>query len=135
MPRKSTPRRPSRSNALPWVASTAVAISDRAKAKEWYTGTLGLKVIMDTDHWITVGRKGKGGALHLCQVSELDPKAQLEPGNSGILLLLDGDFHRRCEELEARGVRFKEHPTERPWGWDATIVDPDGNELLLMSGE
>ena len=86
-------------------------------------------------HWLTVGRKGRGGALHLCQVSELDPKAPLEPGATGILLLLEGDFHRRCEELKARGVDFVEGPTERPWGWDATVRDPDGNELLLMPAD
>ena len=134
MPSKAKPKaRPSvPTTAAPWVASTAVVVKDRAAALRWYNEVLGLPTAMKMEHWLTVGQPGKGGALHLCQGAELDPPVPLEPGNSGILLLLDGDFHAQCAALKARGVEFVEGPTERPWGWDATIRDPDGNELLLM---
>jgi catechol 2,3-dioxygenase-like lactoylglutathione lyase family enzyme len=110
-------------------------VKDRAASLRWYTEVLGLPVAMPGDHWVTVGHSRKGGAIHLCQGSELDPPVPLEPGNTGILLLLDGDFHANCEALKARGVEFVDGPTQRPWGWDATIRDPDGNELLLMPSE
>lgn len=109
-----------------------MVVSDRKRATRWYTGKLGLVPLHQEGHWVTVGRKNKGSALHLCQMSEIDAKAKLEPGNSGILLLVEGDFHLRCQELKEAGVEFVEGPIERPWGWDATIRDPDGNELLLM---
>ncbi len=130
---KASPKGPkARTSKAPWVASTAVVVSDRQKAKRWYTERLGLFPVDEEGHWVTVGRKGKGALLHLCQVDELDANGKLEPGNTGILLLLEGDFHRRCQELKEQGVEFTEGPVERPWGWDATIRDPDGNELLLM---
>jgi len=118
-----------------WVASTAVVVKDRAASLRWYTEVLGLPIAIRGDHWVTVGHARKGGAIHLCQGSELDPPVPLEPGNTGILLLVDGDFHANCEELKSRGVEFVDGPTQRPWGWDATIRDPDGNELLLMPNE
>jgi catechol 2,3-dioxygenase-like lactoylglutathione lyase family enzyme len=117
----------------PLVASVAVVVSNAEKALDWYTSRLGLDVIDHEDHWITVGRKGRPGVLHLCQPMGGDPKSQLEPGNSGILLLLPGkDFEAGCAALKARGVEFTEGPTKADWGTYAVIRDPDGNEHSLM---
>lgn len=132
---KSKVANSSRSGNAPWVSSTAVLVKDRKAALQWYTEVLGLPVAMQGDHWVTVGNPRKGGAIHLCLGAELDPPIPLEPGNTGILLLLPGDFQANCTDLKARGIEFVDGPTERPWGWDATIRDPDGNELLLMPAE
>ena len=114
------------------VASVAVVVSDRKKATEWYTRNLGLEVVESMDHWVAVGRKGKGGMLHLCAVAEFDEKAPLESGNSGIMLRVPGrDFVSACAELKANGVEFVEGPKKEPWGWFATVRDPDGNEIFL----
>lgn len=110
-------------------------VSDREASKRWYIDRLGLDLLDAGDHWVTVGRKGNGGRIHLCQGSELGDGFPLEPGNTGILLVVPGDLPTRCRELEARGVAFSRPPEERPWGWDAEVRDPDGNLLLLMSEE
>ena len=115
------------------VATIAVIVSDRKKATDWYTGKLGLDLVESMDHWVAVGRKGKGGMLHLCQISEFEPNAPLEPGNSGITLRIPGtDFVAACDALKANGVEFTEGPKKESWGWYATVRDPDGNELFLM---
>ena len=115
------------------VATIAVIVSDRKKATDWYTTKLGLDLLESMDHWVAVGRKGKGGMLHLCQISEFEPTAPLEPGNSGITLRIPGtDFAAECGALKANGVEFTEEPKKEPWGWYATVRDPDGNELFLM---
>jgi catechol 2,3-dioxygenase-like lactoylglutathione lyase family enzyme len=118
----------------PWVASVPVVVSDREKAKKWYTESLGLALIADEDHWVTVGGgQGKGSVLHLCQASENMPKPiPLESGPSGIVLALPGDFRTECKRLMEAGVEFSHQPEEAPWGWYATIRDPDGNEHHLM---
>jgi len=70
--------------------------------------------------------------LHLCAVSEFDTTAALEPGNSGVLLRVPGpDFSAACGALKASGVEFIEGPKKEPWGWFATVRDPDGNEITL----
>ena len=116
----------------PIVASVAVVVKDRARATEWYSKTLGLDVVDRMDHWVTVGRKGRPGVLHLCQTTEFDPNGQLEPGNTGIALLLPGkDFVASCAALKSRGVPFVTEPEKADWGWWATIRDPDGNEFIL----
>ncbi|HEY1198712.1 MAG TPA: VOC family protein [Thermoplasmata archaeon] len=115
------------------VATVAIVVSDRKKATDWYTRSLGLELVESMDHWVAVGRKGKGGMLHLCQMSEFEPNAPLEPGNSGVTLRVPGtDFVAACGELKSNGVEFLEGPKKEPWGWYATVRDPDGNELFLM---
>ena len=130
MPPKKLVRKPSAPQ--PWVMSVAVMVNDRERSKRWYLEKLHLALLTDEDHWVTVGRKGRGGALHLCQVSEAGEGAALEPGNTGILLQLGGDFAANCADLQKGGVEFRVPPTKADWGTYATIVDPDGNELVLM---
>ncbi len=115
----------------PWVASVPVVVSDREASKKWYTEKLGLIVIEDEDHWVTVGGKDKGGRLHLCQASENQPPIPLEPGPSGIVIALPGDFQAACKRLMDAGVEFAHLPEKAPWGWYATVRDPDGNEHYL----
>jgi lactoylglutathione lyase len=114
------------------VASVAVVVADRSNAREWYTEKLGLDLVADDDHWVVVGRKGEGGQLHLCQRSEAGDGQEMEPGNSGILLLVPGDFRKECARLKENGVEFTQEPQKAPWGWYASVRDPDGNEHSLM---
>jgi catechol 2,3-dioxygenase-like lactoylglutathione lyase family enzyme len=111
--------------------SVAVVVSDRKRSVEWYSKRLGLDVIDSFDHWVTVGRKGRSGVLHLCQTSEYDPSIPLEKGNTGIQLRVPGDFEAACAALAANGVKFSTPPTKEEWGWWAAIEDPDGNEISL----
>jgi catechol 2,3-dioxygenase-like lactoylglutathione lyase family enzyme len=116
--------------------SVAVVVSDRKRSVAWYTKTFGLDVVQQEKgqggHWVTVGRKGENGTIHLCQFTEFDPSFPLEPGNSGIQISIPGDFVRACAALKANGVRFRRDPKEESWGWWASVEDPDGNQLMLV---
>ncbi len=130
MPRSKKPRSP----RIPKVAffSTTLVVADRRRSVAWYTETLGLDLVQDMGHWVTVGRKGGGGLIHLCETSEVGIPERPEPGIAGIELKFPGDFRAGCAALKARGVRFASPPTKRPWGWFAGIVDPDGHQLTIM---
>lgn len=131
------PQRPSSRSKLPpiSVATVAVVVKSREAAKRWYTEKLGLTILTDMGHWVTVGRRDDGGAIHLCQLDEAPPGTVMEPGNAGILLVVPETIQRAYDVLRKRGVAFEGPPEERPWGWDATIRDPDGNVLLLMPSD
>ncbi|MGA8543165.1 MAG: VOC family protein [Thermoplasmata archaeon] len=115
--------------------SVAIVVSDRRRSLRWYTQNLGLDAIQEFDHWVTVGRKGKPGVLHLCQTSEYDTTIPLEKGNTGIQLHLPGDFQTACRALAANGVKFTNPPKKEEWGWWATVEDPDGNEISITPAE
>ncbi len=114
-----------------WVSGVTVVVSDRRSASRWYVTRLGLRVLEASGHWVTVGLPGCGAALHLCEVSELEEDPPREPTNTGIVLRLEGDFAQRCRQMEADGVDFSRRLALRPWGHEATIRDPDGNEIVL----
>lgn len=135
-PTKRPARKPAATGpAKPRFLSVAVVVSDRTRAVSWYTERFGLDHVDDMDHWQTVGLRGSGGLLHLCQVSEYDRDGKLEPGNSGIAFQLPGDFVAGCKALEERGVEFASPPTKFNWGWGASVRDPDGNEIYLTPAE
>jgi hypothetical protein len=46
------------------------------------------EVLKEDGHWVTVGRRGRGAELHLCQADELEPKLNHEPSVQGINLVL-----------------------------------------------
>lgn len=126
---------PEGNREAPWVSSIPIVVSDRKVAKEWYTTKFGFDLIDDDDHWVTVGRRGKGSVFHLCQASENQPKPiPLEPGPSGIVIVVPGDFREECRRLKQAGIEFPQEPVEAPWGWYATVRDPDGNEFNLSPG-
>lgn len=129
---KSVHRPAQSSRVKPHFTSVAVVVSDRGRAVRWYTDHFGLDHLTDLDHWQTVGEKGRPGELHICQVSEYDNTAPLEPGNTGIAFRLSGDFVAACEALKARGVEFSVPATKADWGWWAMVKDPDGNEITVL---
>ncbi len=112
-----------------YLFATTIMVSDRRRSVEWYTQKLGFDIVQDMGHWVTVGRKGAGGLLHLCQGSEIGE--ELSPGNQGITFHVRGNFEAQIAELEGRGVRLDAPVTRRPWGMFARISDPDGNVITL----
>lgn len=115
----------------PWLVSVPVVVSDRAAATKWYTEKLGMKLVEAEDHWVTVGG-GTGSVLHLCTASENRPMPiPLEPGPSGLVLAVPGRFVAACAAMKRKGVEFAHDPEKAPWGWYATVRDPDGNEHYL----
>jgi catechol 2,3-dioxygenase-like lactoylglutathione lyase family enzyme len=109
-----------------WPVSVAVVVKDLKRAKQFYTRKLGMKVLDDMDHWVTVGQPRKGARLHLCEAKPL------EPGNTGIMISVDVPIEKAYRDMKKKGVRFSVPPTQREWGFECRFLDPDGNEFWLM---
>jgi predicted enzyme related to lactoylglutathione lyase len=129
---KGESRMTNTSSTGPWLASVPIVVSDKSASKKWYTENLGLALIADDGHWVTVGNPSRGSALHLCQGSENHPQPiPLEPGPWGYVVAIPGDFRTECRRMKEHGVEFTHDPEEAPWGWYAIITDPDRNLLYL----
>jgi catechol 2,3-dioxygenase-like lactoylglutathione lyase family enzyme len=72
--------------------SASVLVRDARRAAQWYTKKLGLEIMDGDEHWIVVGDRKRGLGLHLCELKGRAGKPMLEPGNTGILLVVDGDI-------------------------------------------
>jgi lactoylglutathione lyase len=139
MVQKSAPKiNPPSGLPLTYLSSIAIEVRDRKQSLEWYTQKLGLELLQDLGHWVTVGRKGSNGMIHLCEWAEVSDGDSIEPGLLGITLKVPGgekEFLAACEAWKANGVRFGQKPVKRPWGWYARLKDPDGNEFMGMPGD
>ncbi len=122
----------SESKKRPWIVSIPIVVSDKTVSKAWYSEKLGLRVIADDGHWVTVGPRKGATVFHLCQASENRPTPiPLEPGPSGIVIAVPGEFGTECARLKDRGVEFAHPPEKAAWGWWASVKDPDGNVHYL----
>jgi catechol 2,3-dioxygenase-like lactoylglutathione lyase family enzyme len=116
-------------------AYSGFAVDDLEKAKEFYEGTLGLKV--STENGLVV--------LHLGgdRPTLIYPKPDFEPATYTILNFPVADVEKAVDDLTARGVRFErykafeeEQDEKGIWrGEGPTIAwfkDPAGNILSVI---
>lgn len=105
-----------------------IVVTDLARTREFYIGSLGLEVLVDEPGYLRVG--GRGG-FHL-GIEEGDPA---HVGATGIEIVVEvDDVDSRYRELVAAGVRFNGPPEDQPWGArHAWLSDPDGYPLSIFT--
>ncbi len=109
-----------------------VPVRDQARALEFYTEKLGLRVETDQhfgegQRWIELSIPGAETRLVL-----FTPKGQ----EDRVGTFFNGafgceDVQKTFQELSARGVEFPQPPKKEPWGWSAMIKDSEGNTFVL----
>jgi predicted enzyme related to lactoylglutathione lyase len=106
-----------------------VPVHDQARALEFYTTKLGLKVFTDqkmgNDRWIELQVPGGETMLVLFRQSDF------QPGKTPAAVFVADNVKSTYEELKSRGVEFTEEPTEMPYGIDSAFRDPSGNNFRL----
>jgi predicted enzyme related to lactoylglutathione lyase len=98
----------------------------------FYRDTMGLKPSLETPGFVMFGDQS-GAVLALGTHSEVKGKTK-EPARHMVGFEC-ADIHGYCVRLKAAGVEFIEELNKQPFGWIATIKDPEGNLLQLMQGE
>jgi predicted enzyme related to lactoylglutathione lyase len=53
-------------------------------------------------------------------------------GAAGGLFFATDDCRGDYKDLKSRGVEFTEEPSERPYGIDAGLRDPSGNQIRMV---
>jgi catechol 2,3-dioxygenase-like lactoylglutathione lyase family enzyme len=117
------------------IKFVGVPVADQERALEFYTKTLGFRVITDQpfdddQRWIElgIGRSSTGITLFT------PPDQRDRIGTfTGISFVAD-DVFGTCRDLAAKGVTFVQEPKQADWGTAAIFADPDGNQFVLGSG-
>ena len=134
---------------LKQLANVQVWVHDQDEALSFYTEKLGLELREDVTvpemgnfRWLSVGVPGQEDvAITLMAVPgppvfEEETRAQihalLAKGASGGLFFTTDDVRGTYEELKGRGVEFTQEPTEQPYGIDAGLRDPSGNQFRMV---
>jgi catechol 2,3-dioxygenase-like lactoylglutathione lyase family enzyme len=134
---------------LKQLTNVQVWVHDQDEALAFYTEKLGLELREDVTvpemgnfRWLSVGVPGQEDvAITLMAVPgppvfEEETRAQihalLAKGASGGLFFATDDVRGTYEELKGRGVEFTQEPTEQPYGLDAGLRDPSGNQFRMI---
>ncbi|HEX7300097.1 MAG TPA: VOC family protein [Solirubrobacteraceae bacterium] len=134
---------------LKTLSHVNVWVHDQDEALAFYTEKLGMEVRDDVTvaemgnfRWLTVGPPGQPDvALALMVVPgppvfDNDTAGQLRTlmakGAAGGLFFSSDDCRASYDELKSRGVEFTEEPTDRPYGVDAALRDPSGNNIRIV---
>ena len=134
---------------LKQLANVQVWVHDQDEALAFYTEKLGLELREDVTvpemgnfRWLSVGVPGQDDVAIVLMavpgppVFEEETRAQihalLAKGASGGLFFTTDDVRGTYEELKGRGVEFTQEPTEQPYGIDAGLRDPSGNQFRMM---
>ena len=111
------------------IAFTVYAVTDMAKARAFYEGSLGLKTNSEfngekSQSWIEYAI----GSATLAIGSSPDWK----PSESGAAVAFEvDDFDATVASLKKAGVPFMMEPASYPTCSMAIILDPDKNKLLI----
>ena len=131
------------------LTNVNVWVHDQEEALAFYTDKLGMEVREDVTvpemgnfRWLTVGVPGQDDvALTLMTVPgppvfDEETRSKLldlvARGAAGGLFFNTDDCRSTYEQLKGRGVEFTQEPTEQPYGLDAGLRDPSGNQFRMM---
>jgi len=137
---------------LKQLTNVQVWVHDQDEALAFYTEKLGLELRDDVTvpelgnfRWLTVGVPGQPDvAITLMAVPgppvfDRETREQITAlvakGAAGGLFFATDDCRASYEELKSRGVEFQQEPTEQPYGIDAGLRDPSGNQMRMVQSK
>ena len=121
------------------VGTVSVFVSDQQRAKAFYTNILGFELRTEAplypgaaNLWIAVAPKGAATEIILYLPDENWQHYKQVVGQPQAVTLDITDMTAVCADLKKKGVKFTQEPDKQPWGTYATIVDSEGNKILLV---
>ncbi len=116
------------------IKFVSVPIRNQDRALDFYTKSLGFKVVTDQpfsekQRWIELGIPGAETRLVLFTPSGHEDRIG---GFSAISFVAD-NIESTYEEMSKRGVKFVQPPKKEEWGTSAIFEDLDGNKFVLSS--
>jgi len=121
------------------VGTVSIYVSDQQRAKEFYTDKLGFELRTDAPlypgaetRWIAVAPAGAQTEVILYVPDENWEHYRQIVGKSQSVTLSVDDINATYADLKAKGVEFASEPDIQPWGSYATLIDSEGNSILLV---
>ena len=123
------------------IQTVTLYVSDQDRSKAFYIEKLGFSERMDApmgpdSRWVELAPGAGDTSLVLMKPSAGMPGEDLARsmiGSWATFIFAVDDMAATCRDLTARGVELVDQPSQQPWGWWASLKDPDGNVIGLHS--
>ncbi len=121
------------------VGTALIFVQDQDRAKAFYTEKLGMQLLADVlmdpatgSRWLSVLPPGGQTDIVLRKLDDSWAHYRAALGKTQALTLQCDDIDETYRLYRSRGVRFLGEPKTEPWGRFATLVDSEGNRLILV---
>lgn len=109
------------------------SVTDKIKAKRFYTEVLGMRLLFEHDHWIALDCHGVKIGLHPEDQPIPHTPRDSHGALAGATLTLKSDnVPEDRKRIESFGCKILGE-ADQPWGHMLVFEDPDGNVLKLMN--
>lgn len=128
------------------IKHTTVWVKDQNEALRFYTEKLGFEIRADQTfgdfRWLTVGLKDQpelelglaplhSGDMLTAEEARMMTALQ-DAGKLGGILVHTNDIHKTYDDLNAKGVTFRQPPTQHYGMIEAIFMEDSGNWFSLM---
>lgn len=120
------------------LSTVCIFVEDQDRAKAFYRDKLGFEVRADDplfpgseQRWLAVAPPGNEVDVILYRIDANWEHYRGVLGRAQAVTFEVDDIQAAYDELRARGVDFRGEPRRQHWGAFATLIDSEGNELLL----
>ena len=120
------------------ISSVSLFVADQDRAKDFYS-KIGFEVRTDVPlypgadtRWLAVAPPGATTEAILYKVDEHWQHYEGVIGKPQALTFSVADLSTLVDDLKAKGVAFANDPSEESWGTYATMIDSEGNHLILV---
>lgn len=121
---------------LTHVKSTCIYSTDVDRTIDFYTSVLGMEKRSDASQglirWVELAPPGAETVIAVVSDGYPVYSSDKVGGFSGLTLAAN-DAEATYRRMVADGVRFLKEPEETPWGSQAIIEDPDGNQIVVVA--
>jgi uncharacterized glyoxalase superfamily protein PhnB len=119
------------------IGSVSICVVDQDRAKDFYVNMLGFELRADVpfgegDRWLTVAPAGAKTELVLFKPDERFPHLLPLIGKSQLVTLHVQDMRAVHTALVAKSVQFAQEPENFFWGAQATLIDSEGNQIVMV---
>ncbi len=115
----------------PLLRNITLIVGDIERAKQFYTVTLGFKILKDYGEYVSI--QTPGGILIGLHTPHDGHTHIVETRGVEFSFLVD-DVDRWYERLSREGIPFSQKPKDTSWGTrEADLTDPDGHVLTITS--
>lgn len=118
------------------VGKIVVGVEDQARAKKFWSETVGFAVTTDVPYddagrrWVEV--TAPDGTILILSDDRQQRFGDSEQLPTSNFFFDADDIEKTYEELSAKGVEFPAKPEKQPWGWWSMFVDSEGNRFALQ---
>jgi len=118
------------------VQFAELPVFDQERAKDFYSGALGCRVVADAPmgddgwRWVEIGFPGAATTLHFVRRDDQTPSP--EP----VMVLVDDDVEGTVAALRDYGAEILTEPQEAPYQVGVTVAefrDSEGNRMVVSS--